>query len=109
MFSQNEVRQIVSDYATAVKEVFPVDKVVLFGSYVNGTPHEWSDIDVGIIVNNYNGTNYEGVVRLYKLRDNISYEIEPHLLSEAKDPYGFCEHVLKTGEIIYQKPENIER
>jgi predicted nucleotidyltransferase len=103
MFSQSEARKIVTDYAGKVRRAFDVDKIVLFGSYVNGTPHEWSDIDVGVVINNYNGTNYDGTVTLYKLRDNISYEIEPHLLNETKDPYGFCEHVLKTGEIIYQK------
>ncbi|MDR0904344.1 MAG: nucleotidyltransferase domain-containing protein [Ruminococcus sp.] len=104
MFSKNEVRQIVSDYAGAVKDVFPVDKVVLFGSYVNGTPNEWSDIDVAVIINNFTGDWYGDAVQLVRLRRNISTDIEPHLLDEINDGTGFCEHVLKTGEIIYEKP-----
>jgi predicted nucleotidyltransferase len=104
MLDKKEAREIAIEYSGSVCAAFPVDKVVLFGSFVNGTPHEWSDIDVGIIINDFEGNWYESEVELYGLRRGISFDIEPHLLDEKNDPSGFCEHVLKTGEIIYEKP-----
>jgi predicted nucleotidyltransferase len=103
MLDKNTARKIAKTYAVKVQNEYDVDKVVLFGSCVNGTPHEWSDIDIAVIINNFNGDWYKIEIELYRLRDNLSYDIEPHLLDENDDPSGFCEHVLKTGEIIYQK------
>jgi predicted nucleotidyltransferase len=108
MFSKNEARAIVRKFAGVISTEYPVDKVLLFGSYLNGSPDEWSDIDVAVIINNYDGDWYADEVKLLGLRRNICTDIEPHLLDEKNDPSGFCAHVLKTGEIIYEKPSERE-
>jgi predicted nucleotidyltransferase len=104
MLDKNKAREIAHVYASKILGEYTVNKVVLFGSCVNGTPHEWSDIDIAVIINDFNGNWYNDEVELYRLREDISFDIEPHLLDEKNDPSGFCEHVLKTGEIIYEKP-----
>ena len=40
----------VKKYADTVKKFFPVKKIVLYGSYANGTHREDSDIDVAVIL-----------------------------------------------------------
>ncbi len=32
-----------------------INKAILFGSYANGTFHEWSDIDLALVSNSFKG------------------------------------------------------
>ena len=102
MLDKAAAREIAAKYADEVKKVLNPDAIVLFGSFVNGTFHEWSDIDVAIIVNNFQGNWLETSSMLYGLTWDVSVNIEPHLLDESCDRSGFVEHVMKTGEFIYK-------
>ena len=103
MLDKEKVRQIVIDFSDEVRKILNPTKIILFGSYVNGTPHEWSDIDVAILVRNYEGDWIGTRAMLYGLKwaDDFT-DIEPHLLDENHDSSGFIEHIIKTGEIVYQ-------
>jgi len=91
----------VKRYAGVVCNYFPVQKVILFGSYAKGTAHEESDIDVAVIVDKVDNI-LESELTLYKLRHDIDVSIEPVLFaSNAEDPSGFFEEIQKSGEIIY--------
>ncbi|MCL1882556.1 MAG: nucleotidyltransferase domain-containing protein, partial [Defluviitaleaceae bacterium] len=79
---------------------------ILFGSYVSGTPHEYSDIDIAVVFDEYNGDWFDTAALLQRLRrgidDNTPAGIEPHLLDETCNRSGFLDHIKKTGEIIYE-------
>lgn len=102
MLDKKTVKQIADAYVAEVKKVYDPTKVVLFGSYVNGNPHKYSDIDIAVIFNDFKGDWFDTVVELGTLTWKVSLDIEPHLMDEQDDPSGFLAHVLKTGEIIYQ-------
>ena len=102
MLDKESVRELAAKYAEEVKNVLNPDAIILFGSYVNGKPHEWSDIDIAVVMNNFQGNWMETVYMLLDLRKKISFDIEPHLLDETRDRSGFLEHVKKTGEILYR-------
>ena len=89
-------------YAEVVKEELSPEAIIIFGSYVNGTPNEDSDIDVGVIFNNFKGDYLKARQKLWRLRRDVSYDIEPHLLDSAKDPSGFTQHVMSTGKIVFR-------
>ena len=105
MLDKEKVRTIAQMYSLEVRKVLNPVSVILFGSYVNGNPHEWSDIDIAVLVKNIEGEDwYNSRILLQKIRwreDNFT-DIEPHLLDESNDPSGFVEHVIKTGEVVYQ-------
>ena len=101
MLDKTTVREIAARYAEEVRAVLSPDAVILFGSYVNGNPHEWSDIDIAVVVNGFQGNWLETASMLCGLTRRVSIDIEPHLLDEACDRSGFVEHVIKTGEVIY--------
>jgi predicted nucleotidyltransferase len=101
MLDKATVREIASRYADEVKKVLSPDAVILFGSYVNGDPHEWSDIDIAVVINGYQGNWLETASMLCGLSWEVSLDIETHLLDETRDRSGFVEHVIKTGEVIY--------
>jgi len=102
MLDKTTVREIAFKYAEEVKKVLNPVKIILFGSYVNGTPWEYSDIDIAIVMNDYQGDWYDTTKMLFRLKRQVSIDIEPHLLDETCDRSGFLEHVKKTGEVIYE-------
>lgn len=88
-------------YANAVKRQLNPQAIVLYGSFAKDTNNEDSDIDVAVIFDDYTGDFLETSSLLWKLRRNISDDIEPILLDSTKDKSGFVNEVLKTGHIIY--------
>ena len=78
MLDKGTVIKTVEQYAQVVTTEFSPAAVVLFGSYVNGTPHEDSDIDVGIVFNGFTGDWRKASSRLWHLAYDISWDIEPH-------------------------------
>ena len=100
MLDKETVRELARRYADEVKKILNPTAIVIFGSYINGNPHEWSDIDIAVIVNDFQGNWLETASMLCGLSWNISFDIEPHLLDETCDKSGFVSHVLETGEFI---------
>jgi len=43
---------------------------------------------------------------LWRLRRNISFDIEPILLDSTEDKSGFVKNIHKTGQIIYNADAN---
>ncbi len=107
MLDKATARAIAIDYTDEVKKNMKPDKVVMFGSYVNGTPHDESDIDIGVFISDLSAEDwYDTRIQLQKIRRNLLFiDIEPHLLDEADDRSGFARHVIETGEILYQAQE----
>lgn len=106
MLDYELVREITLKFSNEVRKIFNPCAILLFGSYANGTPHEYSDIDVAIVINdsiNLDWHEYHKAnMRLFEIAKPIHKSIEPHLLDAANDPMRFLAHVLDTGEYIYK-------
>lgn len=75
-------------------------KVMMFGSYAKGHPHEWSDIDVAVIVPKITeGTWWETSAKLNHDVDKVSLYIEPILLENGEDTPIYRE-VMRTGVAV---------
>ena len=90
-------------YAELVRRQLDVRSIILYGSYSRGTPHEYSDIDVAVIVDRLDDDWLSTAAMLYKLTRDISPDIEPVLLQPEHDRSGFLRHVMETGEVIYSR------
>jgi predicted nucleotidyltransferase len=103
MLDKEAVKGIVVDYSNEVRKMLEPTRIILFGSHVNGKPNELSDIDVAVLVKDFEGDWSNMLTKLYGLKwaDKFT-DIEPHLLDENHDPSGFVEHVIKTGEVVYR-------
>jgi predicted nucleotidyltransferase len=102
MLDKEAARSIAISYAQEIinnLEIQP-DSVYLFGSYINGEPTDDSDIDIAVIINNFQGNKLILSTLLWKLTIGIDDRIEPILLDSTKDESGFVEDVIKTGERI---------
>ncbi|NLT50355.1 MAG: nucleotidyltransferase domain-containing protein [Ignavibacteria bacterium] len=91
-------------YAEEVEKILNPKAIVLFGSYARGTAKANSDIDIAVILDDFTGDFLEVSKLLYKLRRNISSDIEPVLLDLAHDKSGFVAEVLKTGRLLSTVP-----
>lgn len=102
---KEKVRELVKKYAEIVISNMIVNKIVLYGSYARGDNRKDSDIDVAVIVprSSISKDILEDMSKLFKLRRNISTDIEPVLLIDEEDRSGFLEEILSYGEIIYSK------
>ena len=96
-----EIMDIVKRYVNVILANYKVKAIILFGSYAKGTNHEDSDIDIAIVTNDLkHGDRIDEEIYLTKLRKNIDYRIEPHLIEVAdydNVETPFVEEVINTG------------
>ncbi|MCL2775208.1 MAG: nucleotidyltransferase domain-containing protein [Oscillospiraceae bacterium] len=102
MLDKKTVITAANRYADEVRKEYAPYAIVIFGSYVNGNPHEDSDIDIAVVFNGFNGDWLKTSANLWKLTRSVTTDIEPHLLDTANDKSGFADYVLRTGNIIYK-------
>ena len=97
-----EMSDIAKKYANDVRNVMPVDRAILFGSYAKGTAGGHSDIDVCFFLPSFNGKRRVDIIyELLKISD-ILYKgmyFEPIVFPSSEIERGnpFVQEVLKTG------------
>ena len=102
---KKQARKLVEDYAKIVVKNMIVNKIILYGSYARGDYKKNSDIDVAVIVprSSISKNILEDMAKLFRLRRNVSTDIEPILLIDEEDSSGFLESISEYGEVIYTK------
>jgi predicted nucleotidyltransferase len=100
MLDKATVINMAQRYAFEVEKFLKPQAIVLYGSHAKGTAGEYSDIDIAVILDGFSGDYLETSKQLYKLRRNISADIEPVLLDSTSDESGFVAEIFKTGEVI---------
>jgi len=105
MLTQNAVIKTVRNYAKEInKSGVNLRKVILYGSFAKGTQHEWSDIDVVLVADDFTGVGILDTPRFSRINLQTPYmNIEPRTYPTdyfiESDP--FIEEIKKTGiEII---------
>jgi len=105
MLTRNAAIKTVKNYAKEInKSGVNLRKVILFGSFAKGTQHEWSDIDVALVADDFTGVGILDTPRFSRINLQSPYiRIEPRTYPtdyfQESDP--FIEEIKKTGiEII---------
>lgn len=99
-------KQLIRRFVTALAEAYPLDTVVLFGSYARGWQHAWSDVDLAVVSKAFDRC---GAATWRKIRQ-VAHAISPQL--DAR-PFGckefaqyergdFVHEIRRTGKTIYQ-------
>jgi len=81
----------------------PVEKVLLFGSYMKGTPKEDSDIDIAVISSVFKGDRYLDRRRIVPLRRGIDSRIDPIPFTPRDYADGglLIDEIKRTGQEIF--------
>ena len=78
---KRDALNIAAKYAESVKSKYDFVKIILFGSYAKGTYNDDSDIDIAVILKDYNNL-MDIQLDLMRLRRKIDSRIEPHPFRE---------------------------
>lgn len=99
------VKKLVEKYANLVVNNMVVNRIILYGSYARGDYRKDSDIDVAVVVpkSSISKNILDDMSKLFKLRREISTDIEPVLLIDEEDASGFLESISKYGEVVYSR------
>ena len=111
MLTRNAAIKMVENFAKEINQQgINLRKVILFGSFAKGLQHEWSDIDVALVADDFTGVGILDTPRFSSIGiKNPYYRIEPKTYStdyfQESDP--FIEEIKKTGIEIKIPSEKI--
>jgi predicted nucleotidyltransferase len=93
----------IKDFIARLKNKISIKSVYLFGSYVKGTNKDYSDIDVAIVSDSFEGFALADIERILSSTKNINRMIEPHPFrtEDFTEDNPFVEEIINTGIRIY--------
>ncbi|MBU1752926.1 nucleotidyltransferase domain-containing protein [bacterium] len=99
------IKEKILRFYEIIKRLYPVKKIILYGSYAKDTTTKESDIDVGVVIDLPDDTNTIKITsRLFHYASNIDVSIEPLCILWSE--YQNCEkgsilsEIIKTGVVI---------
>jgi predicted nucleotidyltransferase len=98
--------RVIRRYARAIAEEFHPDKIVLFGSYAYGAPHEDSDVDLLVVMPTRN--RHDQAVRiLWRLAAPFPIDLLVRTPKDVKwrleEGESFLTTILSLGKVLYEK------
>lgn len=73
----NKIQRIISDYLSALRaHGFQIQDAILFGSYAKGNANQWSDIDLALVSNEFEGVRFTDKNKIRKITISISSDLE---------------------------------
>lgn len=99
MYSQSDIKNIVSKFVNLVSDEFPINTVYLFGSYANGNAKDYSDVDLAIVSDKFEGSRFFDRKKLnkYILKTSIDLEIHPFRTVDFTEDNPFVKEIIQTG------------
>jgi len=100
MYTQEAIAELIRKFVTLISDEITVNEVYLFGSYATGNMHQYSDIDLAIVSDDFEGIRFSDRKRLnkYLLQTSIDLEIHPFRSEDFTPDMLFVEEILRTGK-----------
>jgi len=104
MMAAQQLEEIIAQ----IIEVYQPEKIILFGSYANGTAKESSDLDL-LLVKRTNEIPFDRVTKVRKSLRGFLFPMDilvytPEEIENFKgSKFSFVSQVLKSGKIIYER------
>lgn len=96
-----KLNKILKTFTQRIIELFPVEEIILYGSYARNDNTIESDIDIAIIIDEDDFDFLQKSSMLYKTVLEIDCRIEPVLLNKRYNRSGFIEHIKSYGITLY--------
>jgi len=92
----NLIKKFVDE---AGKDKIRISQAVLFGSYARGTNTEYSDIDLAVVSDDFEGISFYDSKKLAKamLRTSIDIETHPYRPEEFTIANPFVKEIIQNG------------
>jgi predicted nucleotidyltransferase len=96
----DKIKKTVRAYLSALQQNnIPIKEAVLFGSYATGKNHEWSDIDIALVSDIFEGNRFDDKDKIRDITLSVSYDIEvlPFAPFDFNSENPFVKEILRTG------------
>lgn len=100
MYSQSDINSIVTRFISLVSDEFPLKSVYLFGSYAKGNAREYSDIDLALVSDKFEGSRFFDKKKLNKYILKTSADIQVHSFTpeDFTEDNPFVKEIMQTGQ-----------
>jgi predicted nucleotidyltransferase len=100
--SEDQIDEIIKGFIERLRQEIPIKEIILFGSYAHGKPKKYSDIDLAIISNWFEGRpKIENMQYLSRIAANYNSLIEALPFTEKEymnlDKRSFLASIVKAG------------
>ena len=100
--------RVIRRFVRQVAEKFKPDKIILFGSYAYGTPHEDSDVDILVIMPAYNQGS-----KARRIRWEVPAPFPMDLIVRTPETLrwrleegdSFLREIVSKGKVLYEKAD----
>jgi len=104
---QKSLTEELGRIVTVIESEYDPEKIVLFGSLVSETVHEWSDIDL-LVIKKTDKRPIERTMELtHLIRPRVGIDLFIYTPEEIdlllKERYPFLLNILRTGKTVYEK------
>lgn len=97
------IREIIKRYLIELeKHHFPVKRAVIFGSYAEGRADQWSDIDIALVSDVFEGDRFNDRNKIRRITLSVSSDLSP-LPFRPEDfvpDNPLVQEILKKGVVI---------
>lgn len=74
----DQIRKILNKYIHTLEENhIHVQRAVLFGSYADGRANEWSDIDIALVSDSFEGDRFDDRGKIRRITLSVSSDLSP--------------------------------
>jgi len=104
----NVPMRVIRRYARAIAEEFHPDKIILFGSYAYGVPHEDSDVDLLVVMVARN--QHDQAVRIrWRLAAPFPVDLivrtPKQMTWRLEEGESFLTAIVAKGKVLYEKSD----
>jgi predicted nucleotidyltransferase len=96
----NKVKASVDELIRQLKaNNFTIRKAYIFGSYAKGQQTEWSDIDLALVSDQFEGIRFYDHCKIspYLIKVDASLEVHPFSPEDFTPDNPFVEEIMETG------------
>ena len=96
----NRVRAAVDELIQQLNaNNFLIRQAFIFGSYAKGQQSKWSDIDVALVSDRFEGDMFNDYCKMspYLIKANLSLEVHPFRPEDFTKDNPFVEEIIETG------------
>lgn len=99
---------VIRRFARQVAERFQPDKIILFGSYAYGQPHEDSDVDILVVMPARNQIDQAARISLAIDRPfplDIIVRTPKNMAWRLEEGDSFLQEIVSKGKVLYEKAD----
>ncbi|MGD8777420.1 MAG: nucleotidyltransferase domain-containing protein [Ignavibacteria bacterium] len=94
----DKIRAIIEKYISVLRDNnIPIKNAYLFGSYAKGNNNEWSDIDIALISDLFEGVRIKDKIRRITLSVSSNLEILPFRPDDFSLENPLAKEIIETG------------